>query len=311
MTKRERAILAVLAYSAQFYHPLSEREIWQRLITNHGFSRLDEWLSMGREANEILDRTTLRMILRELLKKKKVLRSRAELAGAFRYSLVGYEDSFSNFKEARAQQQSRQPIIDEFLRVVKKIPWIKAVVVTGSLAAGGGKPSDDVDFMIITQKNRLWLTRFVLLIISWGKGRRPPLGKDLSKSWDLNLWLDEANLAISPKRQSLYEAYEIFQTSWIYDVDSVEQRFLKQNTWIADYLGNWKGPSIKEKLIKKRLGDGLFVVLNLLAYYLQIGYRTVRYGKQQTTLGTAFFHRGHTRTSIFRRWKRIYNKVVK
>lgn len=310
LTKQERAVLAVLAYSAQFEHPLSKKEIISRMLKPKGFERLDGWLVSGRSVAFSPD------TLKSLKRKKKIIVSPKKIAGELRYSLPGFEQSFNKLKKALILQRKKQGLIKDFLKVVKMIPWVRAVAITGSLGAGGGKVHDDVDFLIVTQKGRLWLTRLVLLFISMIKGRRPHLGKDISKSWDLNLWLDEDRLKIDKRRRFVYEAYEILQTNWIYDRDKVERRFYQANEWVGDILLNWNEGKGRVKVkSKQKITSGLLneimIFFNKLAFYLEIGYRTIKHGKQQATLDSAFFHNKNTRGSIFKAWKKLYNQACR
>src|SRR5690606_9051512 len=39
------------------------------------------------------------------------------------------------------------------------VPWVQSIWVTGSLAAGTAHDDDDIDFLVITDTGRLWLSR--------------------------------------------------------------------------------------------------------------------------------------------------------
>lgn len=43
-------------------------------------------------------------------------------------------------------------------RLVGLCPWIRLVAISGSTAYGGTRPDDDVDFYLVTRRNRLWVT---------------------------------------------------------------------------------------------------------------------------------------------------------
>ncbi|MCG2691804.1 hypothetical protein L6272_03160, partial [Microgenomates group bacterium] len=60
---------------------------------------------------------------------------------------------FSQLKWRRAKQSAK---------LLSFIPWIKLVAATGALAMSNCRKDDDIDLMIITAENRLWLTRLLV-----------------------------------------------------------------------------------------------------------------------------------------------------
>ncbi len=44
-------------------------------------------------------------------------------------------------------------------------PWIEVAGVSGSTAYSGAKPTDDIDFFLVTRRRRLWITLFVALAL--------------------------------------------------------------------------------------------------------------------------------------------------
>ena len=73
-------------------------------------------------------------------------------------------------KERYAREKIK--IAQKTARLLKLIPFIKMVGVTGNLAMKNTSENDDIDFLIVTSKNRLWLSRFlvVCLLELLGKG---------------------------------------------------------------------------------------------------------------------------------------------
>ena len=288
--------MAVLAYSAQFAHPLTAAEVEQRLLTRK---------ALGELGLRTTAKKPLKFFLEELVKDGRLIKQ-----GSW-FTLVGNERAFGQRKTAETSKKDKQRLVEELVGLVKKTPWVSAVVLTGSCAVGGAGEHDDVDFLMITKTNRLWLTRLWLLLQSWFRGRRPHLpGGDISHSWDLNFWLTEERLALPPTKRTLYEAYEVLQTQWVFDRDSLQQRFYQANPWVSDYLLTWKNSQTKPE--KQRTAS--FDLLNLfdwLAFYLQIGYRTLRHGHQRADKHGAFFHPRSTRGKILKNWRRLYRKAVK
>ena len=51
-------------------------------------------------------------------------------------------------------------------RLVSMCPWIRLIAISGSTAYGRTKALDDVDFFIVTRRNRLWITLVVAMLVS-------------------------------------------------------------------------------------------------------------------------------------------------
>lgn len=49
--------------------------------------------------------------------------------------------------------------------LVRLIPWIVTIAVTGSVAYGSAGKRDDIDLFIITKRNRMWLSIFLALVL--------------------------------------------------------------------------------------------------------------------------------------------------
>ena len=120
------------------------------------------------------------------------------------------------------------------LPIFRFIPWVKLVALTGARAMNNASANDDIDLMIITSKNRLWLTRLLLSILLFPWLRR---AKKISRRLCLNLWLDESALAI--KTRNLYTAHEICQLKPLYNCEATYQKFISANLWVKTYLANW------------------------------------------------------------------------
>jgi cytidyltransferase-like protein len=294
----EKTIIAVLAYSSQFNHPLTENELINRLFKPSFLSLLQN----KKVSSKKLTRKDFLTAI-DSLKKKKVIFQKNELLALSTKNLSGKRDV--------GVEKFKQEVVDDLVLLSEKIPWVLGVVITGSYAAGMIERDDDLDFLIITKKNRLWLTRLLFLFLSWIKGRRPHLPKgDLSHSWDFNFWLDETSLSMSGKKRSIYEAYEILQTKWVVKKQDIKARFFEQNKWVYDYFLFADLPKINsgKKVLETKFDPLLW--LEKIAFFIQNYYRQLRHGKQNTNLHSAFFHQGSTRKNILSNWKKEYLKAV-
>ncbi|MCC6711460.1 MAG: adenylyltransferase/cytidyltransferase family protein [Candidatus Pacebacteria bacterium] len=297
----ERTIVAVLAYSAQFNYPLTESELIARIFQPKFLTLLEPnfKVSQKRPTKSVVSTALKKLVAANIILQKN----------NFFYLKTSPVKTRTNSKKL---QQSKEAVISELVIFAKKIPWVLGVVLTGSYAAGVVEKKHDLDFLIITKKNRLWSTRLIFLIISWLNGRRPKLpAGDLSYSWDFNFWLDETTLALPPAKRGIYEAYEILQTRWVVNKNQIKERFFQQNNWVNDYFMFSKFPTGTrlDKMNTPAFDLGLWLEQGL--FFIQDRYRQFRHGKQNTTLHSAFLHAKTTKRNIIANWKNHYFRLVK
>ncbi len=235
----ERAILETVLYSDLFDYPLTPDEIAHYLIGVPADSeavraRLNEpvWLDgqIARVDGFVMARG------REMLVRQRHERTRS---------------SMKLWRRAHF-----------FVRALSCLPFVRMVGVTGALSMDNSHESDDVDVMIVTAPNRVWLTRSLsLLLVRVGRLFRNTLCP--------NYLLSEEVLPL--ERRSLYTAHEFVQMVPLYGLE-VYERLRAANRWTAEILPNAGGPfrprpehqpgligrtakELLEHLLSGRLGD--------------------------------------------------------
>ncbi len=156
-------------------------------------------------------------------------------------------------------QQARR-----YSRWISKLPGVRMIALTGSLAMENIAPESDIDFFIVTQRDRVWLTRLaVVALVRIAAFRNITLCP--------NYFLAEHQLPIT--RQNLYVAREIAQMVPLFGMQTYQQ-FRSANAWVFTYLPNAHGAPAKtqtwkieaasqrlkgriEALLSGRLGDKL------------------------------------------------------
>lgn len=113
-------------------------------------------------------------------------------------------------------------------RLIAQLPFIKMVAITGSVAAHNPTDDADLDYMIITETNRLWLCRLMILVVD-------KLAQRDGYTLCPNFMLTDRNLKL-PVR-NLYVARELMQMLPLSGYPIYEQ-FLDQNRWVSDFLPN-------------------------------------------------------------------------
>ncbi len=250
------SVAKTIAYSAFFHFPLSPQEVHYWLITSRPISPS----SVKKYLHPLSSKDTK---LRETLNKttlKKIF---------YAQKLLKYAWLF---------------------------PSIKLIALTGSVSANNSHKNDDLDLLIVTSQNTLWLTRpFFLLFLSLKFNRRHPgdITPKETNSFCPNLWLDTASLSVPQTRRNLYTAHEVLQTLPLFDRGDTHARFIKQNCWTSRYLAN-AYQEISRKGISQKKSEKLclfFAPLNFFLYILQYLYMLPKKTTEVVSIHSAFFHK--------------------
>lgn len=295
------SILWTVAYTDQFEYPLQKEEIWQRLLK----------VSPAKQGTA--SKKNFESTLKILVKQKKISISK-------NFYFLPQRQKLVQVRQQRLQTSTQKwQEIKKFIRLVRWIPWLQSVWVTGSLAMMNGQPHQDIDFMIVTQTHRLWMTRFIVTGIAFLMGKkRIPFGSE-SHTWCLNLWLDEEHLEVPTSKQNVYVAYEVIQAKNVFDRKknriSTTKRFWQANSWVKNYLANFS--LIQKNFSKPRplssqppsFLDKLFNLLEYLSFRFQFLYMQRHLTTEQVAAGYAFFHPRQTAQLVAREWQQRVKKL--
>ena len=292
----QRKQLLTLADTAQFSYPLTPLELYFRLLSSH---KVPFFLFVSEQQN-LIQRSIIfykngHLFLsnvsdneqRRLLSLRKIRKSNSQ---------IKWKDAY------------------RFVHFAKLIPFISGIAITGSLAVNNAVTDDDVDFLIVTQKHRLWITRLLVILFASFVGKRRSFAQEEKNSWCFNLWVEESDIQLPKTSRSVYEAYEVAQTVWVYSKNSVDRYFYKCNYWVNQYV-YWyhevsKLNSTKEVLRSKFSVDRIFLIsfffdlINYFAYLFQFIYMKRHMTREKVSLTHAFFHPRDTKKMIFSKWKK-------
>jgi hypothetical protein len=111
---------------------------------------------------------------------------------------------------------------------IARLPFVRMVAITGSLACDNPEPGDDIDYMIVTAPGRLWLCRALVIgaVIRLAANRRTLCP---------NFLVSERALEVPD--HSIFSAYELMQMRPIAGID-VYRRLIESNEWLRDLLPN-------------------------------------------------------------------------
>ncbi|KKT30059.1 MAG: hypothetical protein UW41_C0007G0024 [Candidatus Collierbacteria bacterium GW2011_GWC2_44_18] len=262
-----QAISDTIKYADYFHYPLSHQEIHY-------------WLTTSRV---ILFDTIKPLFPPDLSKTQKKLR----------------------FSLSRTSEQ-KLTHAQELVPVLKFVPGLRMIALSGSVAAGNAHPTDDIDLFFITSPYCLWLVRpLVVLLISLFFRRRHP-GEDHSMTADAfcpNLWLDTLSISIPDNKRNLYTAHEVLQTIPLLDRGDTYRTFLFENRWTKRYLANAYTTLTHSVIARKRPACRqagatwqsiplllIFAPLNYLFFLIQLLYMNPKKTSEVVHLHAAFLH---------------------
>lgn len=234
----ERSIIDVLLYYDVFDHPLTFEELRNN----------SKWNSLGRdEFNKSLDR----LVSAGLVNKKQSF-----------YYINGKDWTV----EARLSEQKRvarfMKIARYTSRIVASFPFVRGVFISGALSKERVEKKGDIDFFIITEAGKLWISRTLLVMF------KKIFLFNSFKYFCLNYFIDEDTLEIPNKNR--YTATDIVTLIPVYNTDAY-RNFISANKWVYDYYPNyperkptftvkpWSAPLKKfaEFILQNRMGKKL------------------------------------------------------
>ena len=132
-------------------------------------------------------------------------------------------------------------------RALGRIPTVHLVGVTGGLAMNNAKQDDDIDLYCVTEKNTLWMTRFLVTIfVSLLGVRRTPKAKDVTDMFCLNMFTTVDGMSIPVGERDLFSAHEVVQMVPLWERKGTYRKFILHNRWVkTTYLLH--GGSVKHK----------------------------------------------------------------
>jgi hypothetical protein len=231
------AILSTILYFDIFRHPLTEREL-QNYLHNIELSK-----------GEI--HHTVNFLLRHNLLFEK----------------QGYILANQNFEniERRVNGEmlaaKRWPEAIKKSKLISRFPFVRAVIISGSLSKGFMDEKSDIDFLIITEPGRLWVARTFLALY------KKIFLFNSHKFFCVNYFLDLENLILTD--HNIFTATELLLSVPTYN-SPLYKKFLNANPWAYEFypaLKNYNSeplfneklhnPSLFEKVLNGRAGTFL------------------------------------------------------
>lgn len=228
----------------------------------------------------------------EVKKYKKLIDSVEVVKKGGNYFVWGNQNLiYSKFKNKRASKR-KLAIAKKASKIIRMVPSVMFVGVTGSLAMNNANARSDIDLMIITKKGLLWTTRLVVypLLAVCRLPLRSPHEKEEKDKLCMNIWMDESNLGWI-KNRNLYTAHEIAQVVPLLNRNKTYEMFIHKNKWILDFWPNSAKVNIVEKPYSMvHTASFLFSFFEKLAYWIQKNYMKKKITRETITPTRALFH---------------------
>ncbi|MEI8232170.1 MAG: hypothetical protein WCG44_00320 [bacterium] len=280
------SILQTLTYSDYFGFPLTEAEIYTRLISPQ---------VLAKDRSELLHKfgslSGLQQAIKKLISQNKIGKS-----GQY-YYLKGRSMLVTQRRSRERLSIAKLALAKSLALRLSHVPSVLAIYLTGSLAMLNSGGESDIDFMIITKSHRLWTTRILLTIYTELLGlRRRPKDQHSSGKICLNLYLTPTSYVLPPAKQSLFTAYELVQAVPLFDPHATRPALLGANSWIDKYLPNFPLPAAQRsdlvgcKSDQKPTRSDLVGIIEKICYHLQLCYMQGKLTQEYITPDSAFFH---------------------
>ena len=233
----KKNILFTLKYFNMFKFPLSEDELWRWLFKYDSGVRSKESREFFKEC------------LVELVGLGKI-----ETDGEF-YFLSGQGEIVEIRKRREKISLSKIKKAQKMARLLAKVPWVRMIAVVSNLGYLNADDEADIDFFIVTNKNRIWLARFWCVVLMKLLNQRPNK-KTTKDKICLSYFVDEAHLNLERTKIGEPDVHLIYLLSqympiyvdtsrrkllksFIEDTESLWGEFVRQNKWIKKYLPNF------------------------------------------------------------------------
>jgi len=142
--------------------------------------------------------------------------------------------------------------------LIKTVPFVRGVLVTGSLSKNSSDESSDIDFLIICKENRLWITRTVLRLLT----RVFQLYRE--KLFCPNYFLTENCLIIEDR--NFFTATELAHVKVMYNT-SLLDKLVQSNKWVEEYFPNYSKSYFTQHISPFRTSDKPSAIQSLIELF--------------------------------------------
>jgi len=249
-----QSIIRTLAYYDIFSYPLTAEEIYHNLDNNH---------------------TSVEDIRREL---ENMTSNRLIFNKENFYQLKDDDNYVQRRRKGNELAEKRLKTARKVSGFISRFPFIRGILLSGSISKGFMEEDSDIDYFVITYPNRVWFSRLALMFF------KKLFLLNSKRNFCINYFVDSENLEIEEK--NIFTATEIVTLLPTFG-RNIYDEFYEKNFWVKQYFPNFpkretlkildrKNGMVKsflEKILGKKLGDkiddfamGLFERFNKARY---------------------------------------------
>ncbi|MEO8470969.1 MAG: hypothetical protein ABI477_02210 [Chryseolinea sp.] len=151
------------------------------------------------------------------------------------YSLHDDNEKVSRRLKGNIEAAKHMPMAMRWARFISNFPFVRGVLISGSLSKGYMDEKSDLDFFIITASGRLWITRMLLVVFK----RIFLFGSH--KNFCVNYFVDSDNPKIA--EENIFTATELATLIPFYGAEEYD-KLVRSNLWLREYLPNWQKKSL-------------------------------------------------------------------
>ena len=218
ITSLRRDIIRTLAYYDIFSYPLTATEVYHNLRDNH---------------------TSLEEVQEELekLSANQVLHRKRE------FYLLNNNDTYIKRREkGNVLAKKRLKTAQSVSRFISRFPFIRGILLSGSISKGFMEEDSDIDYFVITHPNRVWFSRLMLMLF------KKIFLFNSKKIFCINYFVDSENLEIQEK--NVFTATELVTLLPTFGTEMYE-RLYEKNIWMKQFYPNFPKRETKSVLDRK------------------------------------------------------------
>lgn len=156
------------------------------------------------------------------------------------YFLPGREADIEQRRARLVVSEHKMKIARRAARLIRSVPFIRAIFVCNSVGEGIARDGSDIDFFIISAPKRIWLVRFFTNFIL-KLFRLRTYGKNSRDKICLSFYVDENNLNLWPLRaldEDVHFVYWLHQMVPLFDPKNFYAKFISANDWTKKFVPN-------------------------------------------------------------------------
>ena len=214
----KKSIIRTLAYYDIFSYPLTADEIYYSLDENH---------------------TTPEEVKKEL----ESLHSNQLIQFKGKFYLLNNEDSYIRRREAGNELAvKRLKTARRVSGFISRFPFIRGILLSGSISKGFMEEDSDIDYFVITHPNRVWFSRLMLMLF------KKIFLLNSKRIFCINYFVDSENMEIQEK--NIFTATELVTLLPTFGREIYEELYRK-NSWVNEFFPNYPKRDTHEVLDRK------------------------------------------------------------